>query len=445
MKKKFSQKKVRVNKHTYPHNTKTTDQMVPCLGDFSQLSNLNVIPKKTSIFRVIHNHDNPYVQLNKESLWDKDLSLKSVGLLARCLSFPNDWKFSMQHLISICKEGKTAVYNALRELLQCKYMVKIQHCELDERGKFIPGTGGVEYLIFERPVTEEEKWEYIDELKASLPHSRIWEPGIREKEEDEDEEGNGGKNNKGGMKNSPIKSSLLKGSFRCSSSGHAQNLHAGNRKLLKKENTKHTKKREGITRASARPPLLSSSAPNAPAAHLTLFFTSTLKEINPKLSPPKGSRWIDEMERMLTEDGHQEEEIKKVIEYVLYQHDHATKDFRWSFAINSPHQLRKHFSTLWLEMKSIGSKKAQENTKHQESTDKKKMIEQNSQLSLDIKSKLDNEMPYNHPLSFIISDNVVHLGNRKTKENHVLSFTDKGFKHVLFNFINKTVPQFKFT
>src|SRR5580765_9040605 len=61
--------------------------------------------KRNTIVRVVHNRENPYVQINKISLWDIGLSLKATGLWARCLSRPNNWTFSLSELIKKCKEG----------------------------------------------------------------------------------------------------------------------------------------------------------------------------------------------------------------------------------------------------------------------------------------------------------------------------------------------------
>ena len=82
-----------------------------------------------SIIRVVHNRENPYVQLNKGALWDSRLSLKAVGLWARCLSKKDDWKFNVRKLASKMKEGKASIYGAMEELIENGYVIKIEYSE----------------------------------------------------------------------------------------------------------------------------------------------------------------------------------------------------------------------------------------------------------------------------------------------------------------------------
>ena len=64
-----------------------------------------------------------YFTMGKTHLKDKNLSLKAKGLLSMMLSFPDNWKYSIEGLVSICKEGDRAVVNALNELKKHKYVV----------------------------------------------------------------------------------------------------------------------------------------------------------------------------------------------------------------------------------------------------------------------------------------------------------------------------------
>lgn len=52
-----------------------------------------------------------------------EISLKALGLLLRVLSFPEDWDYSVSGLVAICKEGKTAIDSALKELKNAHYLV----------------------------------------------------------------------------------------------------------------------------------------------------------------------------------------------------------------------------------------------------------------------------------------------------------------------------------
>lgn len=99
-------------------------------------------------FRVEHN--NNYTVMSNYHLKDKNLSLKAKGLLSMMLSLPDEWDFSVNGLVAICKESKTAIQNTLKELEECGYLVRTRiH---DEKGR-------IDYIydIFEKthsPQTE---------------------------------------------------------------------------------------------------------------------------------------------------------------------------------------------------------------------------------------------------------------------------------------------------
>jgi len=119
-----------------------------------------------SIIRVVHNRENPYVQINKEALWNPQLSLKAVGLWARCLSRPDNWRFNVVEMSSSGQEGRRAIYSAIEELIEQGYVLKLKHYEKEETGKF--ESGGVEYIFFEFPFSADEKEKYTLEFKKSF-------------------------------------------------------------------------------------------------------------------------------------------------------------------------------------------------------------------------------------------------------------------------------------
>ncbi len=121
-----------------------------------------------SIIRIVHNRENPYVQLNKEALWDKNLSLKACGLWARCMSRPDDWRFSIKELASKSKEGRRAIDGAIKELIEAGYAVRLEYYEKSEDGKF--NNGGFEYVFFEFPATQQDKDKVLEEFKKSFRH-----------------------------------------------------------------------------------------------------------------------------------------------------------------------------------------------------------------------------------------------------------------------------------
>lgn len=125
------------------------------------------------VIRIKHNRENPFVQLNKEALWDKDLSTKAVGLWAKCMSKPDNWTFSVKELSSKIKEGRDFVYSAIKELIKFGYCIRVE-VKNSENNRFEK----YEYIFFEFKLTPEEIKEYVDNLKKSLPHTGFQEAEI---------------------------------------------------------------------------------------------------------------------------------------------------------------------------------------------------------------------------------------------------------------------------
>ena len=90
---------------------------------------------KRTDFSVIDNH----------VFKDKDLTLKAKGLLATILSLPDDWKYSIEGLASLCSDGTTSVTSALNELISRGYITRTR--SNDESGRF----NGYIYDIYEKP------------------------------------------------------------------------------------------------------------------------------------------------------------------------------------------------------------------------------------------------------------------------------------------------------
>jgi hypothetical protein len=123
-----------------------------------------------SVIRVSHNRENPYVLLNKEALRNPELSLRAVGLWARCMSRPNDWCFRVSEIIKSSKEGKQAIYKTLEELIKKNYVLRIQKINI-QNSRFTGSS--TDYIIFEFPLTEQQKQE---ELKKFFPRSDFQDP-----------------------------------------------------------------------------------------------------------------------------------------------------------------------------------------------------------------------------------------------------------------------------
>lgn len=112
-----------------------------------------------AVFKIEKNKN--FTIMSNHHLQDKSLSLKAKGLLSYMLSLPEDWDYSLTGLCSICKENKTAIRSALKELQLYGYLSinKI-------RGK--KGYFEYEYLIYEVPkqidLIPDIENRYMDEL-----------------------------------------------------------------------------------------------------------------------------------------------------------------------------------------------------------------------------------------------------------------------------------------
>lgn len=99
-----------------------------------------------SVIRI--NKNKNYTVMSNKHLKDKSLSLKAKGLLSVMLSLPDNWNYSIEGLIKICKEGERAIKNTLDELKENKYLIIT---------KLYPNqtkNGRIEYIydIYEQPI-----------------------------------------------------------------------------------------------------------------------------------------------------------------------------------------------------------------------------------------------------------------------------------------------------
>ena len=62
------------------------------------------------------NKHSGYTQISNELINNTYLSSKATMLLIKMLSKPKDWHFTIDGLVDMCKEGRTAVKSALKEL-----------------------------------------------------------------------------------------------------------------------------------------------------------------------------------------------------------------------------------------------------------------------------------------------------------------------------------------
>lgn len=97
-----------------------------------------------------------YTIVNNAVFFDYSLSLRSIGLLVKMLSLPDDWKFSINGLSKICADGPTSVRVSLNDLEEHGYLVRAR--ERKENGQM----GGAVYMVFDEPVDFEEACEELE-------------------------------------------------------------------------------------------------------------------------------------------------------------------------------------------------------------------------------------------------------------------------------------------
>ena len=96
-----------------------------------------------AVFRVERNKG--YTVMSNHHLRNKDLSLKTKGLLSQMLSLPENWDYTLKGLSLINREKIDAIREAIKELERAGYIVRSR--ERDEKGRL----RGADYVIFEQP------------------------------------------------------------------------------------------------------------------------------------------------------------------------------------------------------------------------------------------------------------------------------------------------------
>lgn len=82
--------------------------------------------------------------VNNLILRDKNLSLKSIGLLCKMISLPPNWDYSFNGLVSICKESKSAIRSTINELKESGYIEILK--KRNEKGLFV-----YKYIVYDVP------------------------------------------------------------------------------------------------------------------------------------------------------------------------------------------------------------------------------------------------------------------------------------------------------
>ncbi len=102
-----------------------------------------------------------YTVISNYPLRDSRLSLKACALLCKMLCNTDTWDYSITGMAAMCKDGKSAVSSAMKELEQYGYLVRKQH--RNEKGQIVD----TEYIIYESPELNAEYMQKQAELAES--------------------------------------------------------------------------------------------------------------------------------------------------------------------------------------------------------------------------------------------------------------------------------------
>lgn len=107
-----------------------------------------------------------YTTINNEFIFNKEMSLKSKGLLCHLLALPETWDLYVEEVEQWHKDGKKAIYSAFKELSALGYVERLQK---RENGLF----KGFEYVVYEVPYNQKRDTDKRDTEKAPLLNTDI--------------------------------------------------------------------------------------------------------------------------------------------------------------------------------------------------------------------------------------------------------------------------------
>lgn len=109
--------------------------------------------------------DSNFTIISAKLIRSNKIRNKLIGFMMKVLSLPNSWNFSMSGLKAICKEGKTAVHNAVNKLIDLGYLVRTKLLSNES----VHNCFEYVYSFFDVPVSKEE----ADELDAETRRKAI--------------------------------------------------------------------------------------------------------------------------------------------------------------------------------------------------------------------------------------------------------------------------------
>ena len=120
----------------------------------------------------VKKRENPYVQLERETVRISDLSLKATGLWCLAMSYPDDWEFNYEHLTKQKKDGHHAFKTAFQELKD----VGLASLEIERNED---GTlAGKQWYIYEDPTDNPKITSSVTDRVISRPSENPVDGGI---------------------------------------------------------------------------------------------------------------------------------------------------------------------------------------------------------------------------------------------------------------------------
>jgi len=109
--------------------------------------------------------DSNFTIISGKLLRNREIRNKLLGFMLKVLSLPDSWRFSMPGLQAICKEGRTAVHNAVGKLIEMGYLVRTKLLSNESVNNCFEYV----YSFFDVPVSKAE----ADELEAKTRRKAI--------------------------------------------------------------------------------------------------------------------------------------------------------------------------------------------------------------------------------------------------------------------------------
>ncbi|MBQ8927297.1 MAG: hypothetical protein IJ055_03355 [Oscillospiraceae bacterium] len=105
--------------------------------------------------------DSNFTMISGKLLRTTEIRNKLIGFMLKVLSLPDYWRFSMPGLQAICKEGKTAVHNAVNKLRDMGYLVRtklLSNESVNNHFEYV-------YSFFDVPVSKDDAAELEAETR----------------------------------------------------------------------------------------------------------------------------------------------------------------------------------------------------------------------------------------------------------------------------------------